>query len=91
MNVHNEYEFTPGVYRHHKGMFFVALDLVTHKENAISGDMEKLDDPEIIYRELVVEPEHVNGKLMTPHRRFSMKLSEWKKMIDGTPRFQIEQ
>lgn len=67
----------------------MVLDLVTHKENSISGDMERLDDPEVIYRDLISATEHVNGKTQAVHRRYSMKLSEWNLVIDGKQRFKM--
>lgn len=88
MNYHNEYSISPGCYEHHKGLVFVLLDLVTHTENAITGDMEKMDDPEVVYRDLVTPVEHFEGKLTQIHRRYKMKLSEWNLIMDdGKKRF----
>lgn len=92
MNLHNEHGIEPGVYRHHKGDYFVVTDLITHKENATTGDMESLAPGEmlIVYRDKVPFKDHVNGKVIIPHRVYSMTVNEFFSQVNDKPRFTKE-
>lgn len=93
MNRINEHQIEPGTYRHHKGAIFVVTDLVTHEENAASGDMEELPwgKMKVIYRDVERVAKHVNGKLTKDyHQTYCMTVEDFFKTIDGKPRFTKE-
>lgn len=80
MNWINEY-IQPGTYKHYKGSLYVLVDVVTHGDS--EGDqMTKLTDPLVIYRDLVPMTEHMNGKAITPHKRYMRTLSEFNSVVD---------
>lgn len=90
MNWINEY-IQPGMYQHYKGGMYVLVDVITHADNVATGQMDKLADPLVVYRDLVPMVEHVNGKAITPHKRYMRTLSEFTAMVNHNekrvPRF----
>jgi len=90
MNLHNEHHIEPGVYRHHKGSFFVVTGLITHIENETSGDMEELPHANIlvIYHDVERVPKMVGGKMTKDyHQQYAMTVQQFFKTIEGNPRF----
>lgn len=77
MNEINEFNFKPGPYRHYKGGYYVALDIITHLENPRTGKMEPLPDPLVVYRDLDAIIRHVNGRPSAAHQRYARALSEF--------------
>lgn len=80
MNYINEF-IEPGTYEHYKGGIYVLLDVVTHMENQTKGKIEKLQDPLVVYRDLIPMVEHVEGKAIVPHKRYCRTLSEFKATV----------
>ncbi len=80
MNWINEFDFSPGTYRHYKGGVYVAVDLITHMDGA-QGTMEPLPDPLVVYRDLEAIVKHVNGRPIAVHQRYARKLSEFIGMV----------
>ena len=90
MNLHNEHNIAPGVYRHHKGTHFVVTGLITHIENETSGDMEELPREKmlIVYHDVERVPKMVQGKMTKEyHQQYSMTVAQFFKTIEGKPRF----
>lgn len=65
----NEYHIEPGVYKHENGAMIVVTELVTHQ--FVNGAIEKKTEPEVVYRDLVMQVE--------TYITYSMKLSEFNK------------
>lgn len=82
MNQINEFNFEPGTYRHYKGGYYVALDLITHADDVQTGKMEPLQDPLVVYRDINALVQHVNGRPTIPHRRYARALSEFTGMAE---------
>ncbi len=82
MNWINEYGIQPGTYQHYKGGLYVLVEIVNYADNPETGLMEKIEDPFVIYRDVVPMVEHVNGKPITPHKRYMRTLSEFNSLVD---------
>lgn len=81
MNSKNEY-IEPGTYEHYKGGMYVVMEVITHMENPDIGKMDKLQDPLVVYRDLIPVPDHVNGKPeKEPYKRYARKLSEFQEKV----------
>lgn len=81
MNLHNEYDLQPGVYRHYKGGLYVVTDLITHMDNPANGHMDALADPLVVYRDIIPLVKHINGKNQMAHSRYARPLSEFRAMV----------
>lgn len=86
----NEYDIEPGTYQHYKGGLYVVVELVTHVDGP-DGKMRLLDDPLVVYRDLVALTGHdIKGKPGTPYRRYARPLSEFSGYTnEGIKRFKI--
>jgi len=81
LNWINEY-IQPGTYRHYEGGLYVLLDVITDEYDTATGKMNKLGDPLIMFRDLVPLVDYVNGKAVTPHRRYTCALSKFIEKVD---------
>jgi hypothetical protein len=81
MNYINEYDITPGVYVHYKGGKYVVTDLITHLENSAKGQMEKLEDPLVVYRDLERPTGIVKDKRQAIQQVYARKLSEFTALV----------
>lgn len=88
MNRINEFNIEPGSYQHYKGGIYVVTDLITHMDNAATGKMEPLQDPLVVYRDLIPVVRHVDGRVQQAHQVYARPLSEFSAMtVNGEKRF----
>ena len=85
MNRINEFNLEPGVYQHFEGRIYVLTDIVTHMNDPITGHMEPLQDPLVIYRDIVKQ---VDGKAYQAHQVYAQSLREFTGLVSpGVKRF----
>lgn len=86
----NEFNLEPGVYAHHRGDLYVVITILNFIDGQ-DGMMGELTDPLVIFRDL--EPLKGHDSTGRPtnrlHRVYAHPLSEFKKEIDGKPRFKM--
>lgn len=92
MNLHNEHNIQPGVYRHHKGDYYVVENLVTHVEDPIKGDMIELppDQMLVVYRDVVPITKMINGRHQAAHQVYQRTVKDFFELVNGKPRFTKE-
>lgn len=86
MNEHNEYNLLPGCYEHYKGGLYVVCTMVTHMRGQ-NGKMELLQNPLVVYRDLMPAQRHINGKFLTVMQNYALPISEFSGIVkkeDGT-------